>query len=80
MNPAQSAEAVRREDLRYIRARCPVCQVYSPICDQQEDIRRQVISDWWHPHFNEFHRFGPVFERATPTGVPTQLIDGEVGA
>lgn len=54
---------------RYIRGRCPVCQTVSPVCDQQEDIRRETISDWWFPHFNEFHRFGPVFERVTPAHI-----------
>ncbi len=51
---------------RYIFARCPVCKVDSPVCDQETDIWRQTISDWWFPHFDKHHRFGPDYYRADP--------------
>jgi hypothetical protein len=65
-----------REDVRYIFGRCPVCYIDSPICDQQEDIRRTVISEWWHAHFDKVHRFGPAFFRADP---PAQFDGEELG-
>lgn len=69
-----------REDLRYIIGRCPVCYVDSPVCDQQEDIRREVIGQWWREHFDKTHRFGPVFFRAAPPVLSRDGLGGTDGA
>jgi hypothetical protein len=70
--PTVKAEHPVKESIRYITGRCPVCNVMSPVCDQQEDIRRETISNWWFRHFDSQHRFGPIFERAKPP-------EGQVG-
>lgn len=46
---------------RYVRLRCPVCIDVSPVCDQQEDIRRTTLENWWAEHLRR-HVPWPTFE------------------
>lgn len=42
-------------NLRYVRARCRECGAESPVCDQQADVRRSIVGEWWERHKRDFH-------------------------
>jgi hypothetical protein len=46
---------------RFVRARCPICDEVSPVCDQREDVRRDALGDWWFAH-RFTHVTGPIIE------------------
>ena len=54
---------------RYIRFRCPLCVIkgiesVSPVCDQQEDVRRHKPREWWITHLEQSHPYPPpIIER-----------------
>lgn len=50
-------------DNRYVRLRCPICNTLSPVCDQQADVPRALLSKWWQKH-REIHMPTPIIERA----------------
>jgi hypothetical protein len=47
---------------RYVRVRCPVCNEVSPICDQQQDVRRELLFSWWGDHRRRRHPLRPIIE------------------
>lgn len=48
---------------RYVRLRCPICDLTSPVCDQQEDVPRAMLGRWWQNH-KALHLPHPIIERA----------------
>lgn len=58
---------------RFVRGRCPICHLTSPVCDQVADIRRDIIREWWDAHLRVVHpRPGIIFEQAENPVVPVE--------
>ena len=63
-----SSDEVKQTDpARFVRIRCPICNMTSPVVDQQEDVRRDGMGNWWQRHRLD-HLPHPIIEVAEREG------------
>ncbi len=50
---------------RYVGLRCPICGDRSPTVDQQTDVHRNAMNEWWRNH-HRVHVPYPIIEVRPP--------------